>query len=688
MPLPLSPERSRGRLRASLATGNTTAGSKVDSSLIICNKLTHNDGTIYFVPFLGTREIFVKMSSIYGFLKLNMEDGDSSDRCLKALSSWNKPYGSSPFDSYGEGGVTLGCSLQHFSEAFPAGPPVIISDNTRAVIDALLYNRKELIEKIGQREGREQAPALHGNAQNLNSLSDETLLMRYIETFGFEALKEVNGDFAGAFYDRDSKTFTLFRDHIGIRPLYYYEDQNIFAFSTDIRGIAAMPDIDLSVDEEMLYLEATGLNSLSPNRTDFSRIRLVYPGGILKVIGVEAGFVLEETVFWKPTKGKIRFPNDRDYHKRLYALVEDAIRVRQEAIPGVLGAELSGGLDSSVIDVFLNRQGREAVYVSWAVSPEEYPIQEADERRLIQDICSQENISCEYLPLEGIVHMDPDMTYPPDINTFAISQTSEYLKRRGVRTVFTGHGGDEGVSHRANPFELWYNKEYGAFLRQLWRSSEGRRFRLISAAKNLLYVIYKGYFEYLRPSRFASAQDSGIMQPDFIGRMKASVKPRPVYFAVDPPKYIRSGGSRYRPETAAYQGSEYDVRYIFPFLDYRVVDYALSIPRYLYLNGGTNRYIYREAFKDIIPRSLYTCMNKDSPVTKPSEDDGNARLMEAFKKNLAELDIDYWQKYMDFGKLNTLAEKENLTENDPDKIVNVMILLGRLYRIQRLQKLT
>ncbi|MDC7292344.1 asparagine synthase-related protein [Butyrivibrio sp. DSM 10294] len=51
-------------------------------------------------------------------------------------------------------------------------------------------------------------------------------------------------------------------------------------------------------------------------------------------------------------------------------------------------------------------------------------------------------------------------------------------------------------------------------------------------------------------------------------------------------------------------------RYVFPFPDKDVINYAVSIPRHLYINNCQKRYIYRQAFKDIMPTSLYESTNK------------------------------------------------------------------------------
>lgn len=79
---------------------------------------------------------------------------------------------------------------------------------------------------------------------------------------------------------------------------------------------------------------------------------------------------------------------------RLRELITDSVKRRLDVFPDIIGAELSGGLDSGVIDILINRLGREAVYYSWSFSPQDLPDVPNDERQVIADICEQENIIC------------------------------------------------------------------------------------------------------------------------------------------------------------------------------------------------------------------------------------------------------------------------------------------------------
>ena len=69
------------------------------------------------------------------------------------------------------------------------------------------------------------------------------------------------------------------------------------------------------------------------------------------------------------------------------------MKVRANIIKGLVGAELSGGLDSGVIDVLLNRLDKKGIYYSWSVHPNELEYAEDDERLIIEEICKRENMT-------------------------------------------------------------------------------------------------------------------------------------------------------------------------------------------------------------------------------------------------------------------------------------------------------
>ena len=328
-------------------------------------------------------------------------------------------------------------------------------------------------------------------------------------------------------------------------------------------------------------------------------------------------------------------------------IVEDAIRIRLDAIPGIVGGELSGGLDSCVIDILINRMGRESRFYSWSVDPKIHPMQPNDERLIIEEICQSEGISCGYDP--GIADNYADLlesVSPSYINTLDIGKASAYLHAQGVRAVFTGHGGDEGVSHRCNQVELWHCGEYAAYFKEKWQETKGKKLRFLRTLKHVYHGAMKERLRLMHPWE-GNAASATMFRADFFERMKQKVRPQTLWFTLDPKAYVEQGGSRNRLDNVALQGAQNGVRYLVPYLDYRVIDFAISIPRRLYRKNGVNRWIFREAFKDIMPESLYVLNTKDTPSKNNYTPKGVFGFEECKKLLLSKLDWKFWGKYFD-----------------------------------------
>lgn len=581
------------------------------------------------------------MSGIYGFFCHSAEPAFHNEVC-GGLEYWTRVYGKEASDSRLLDCAVIGCHIEHFSDSFPYGGPILEYHGCPAVVDALLFNRDELTASLDLSAG--------------SAISDEELLLMLIDRKGFEALAEVNGDFAGAIYDPRKQEWTLFRDHMGMRPLYYYCDDNIFAFSTDLRGLLAIPGADTRFDEHQIYSIFMGLPPASLTATDFARIRCALPAHVTSVHMTGSGFTREEKEFWHLKSRKIRLDSDEAYQEELRRLITDAVRRRLDAMPGLIGAELSGGLDSGAIDILINRLGREARFVSWSKDPAILPLRDGeDERRVIMDICEQEGIECSYIPQEEHFDFETmlDRVYPSFTNTPMLSYGSSVLKKQGACCVFTGHGGDEGVSHRSNRFELLYHGEFGAYFKHHWKDTEGRSLRLPRA---LLYCVINGFHLW---KRYRGALDPESLQSDFLDRsfcdrMMREYDFQPFSFGHDPHHYVMHGGTRHRMDNTAFQGALYGVRYLYPYLDHRCIDFALSIPRSQYLGYNRDRRIFREAFRDLLPASLYDIRYKDfsSERDVKQTEEHHEWFRQEIDLILRLLDRDAWDGIVTFDQIN------------------------------------
>lgn len=586
------------------------------------------------------------MSGIYGYSQTVASENEDL-HILGGLEYWNRIYGREAHGQMQFNLAGIGCHVEHFSNQFTHAAPVQENKGRYAVVDALIYNRDELLPQLGL---------------DLDStIPDEELLLQWIDIKGWKALEMVNGDFAGAIYDSNAGEWTIFRDHLGMRPLYLYQDSGFFAFSTDIRGLLAQSRVDAAPNEMRLYKLFIFQYPLKSLETEFAHIRFAQPGTVTRIKKRKSGFQMSSQTYWKLHRKKVRLESDEAYQRELRRLITDSVKRRLDAFPGLIGAELSGGLDSGVIDILINRMGREARFVSWSAAPEVLPLRDgADERHVINDICSQEGISCIYMRSTDRLDSASMLArvVPQNFDTPTLGWGSRLLRKQGIRVVFTGHGGDEGVSHRCNRLEPLLYGEFLSLYKLYLNDLNGISMRHIKAFKSIFLDMRRLWKKVYHPATREELNDP-LFNAEFRNRMKARYRHKYLTFAFYPIQYVIDGGTQHRVDNAAYQGALHDVRYVYPYLDYRVLDYAVSIPRVQFL-GKQNRRIFREAFKDILPESLYYLDYKDIASNRDlkRKDDYQNTFKHRLDRVLELLDHDIWNKYLNLEYISKLQAVE------------------------------
>ena len=675
------------------------------------------------------------MSGIYGYIrnpKLNSVFPNT-----KRLGLWNAAYGKEAFDEISKTYAVVGSYIEKLKNDAPRSAPVISRGSKLWVVDAIIYNREELFTLLNKAE----------------TYSDEELIIHLVEECGWDILSRVNGDFAGAVYDESNNSVELFRDHMGIRPLYYYAADGEVCFSTDIRGVLSVETVDAAISEVWAYNTYFDFIDYSDVSTEYEKIFCVRPASVLKISFCEKEndvaakstrekqckvslmntwniyrdslkcTSLEEHKYWQLGAHRIHYKTEKEYVSKMRELVENSVKMRLDAFDGIAGAEFSGGLDSSLISILISRMGRECKYISWSMDPKDNPFQPVDERKTIEDICKKEGISCYYAGktvdfskgitfnenYSKVVDVETDRpffekyAFWPMINTGELFTSANYIHENGGKVVFTGHGGDEGVSHRTNPYEMWVYKEYKNYFDYFNYKLAGKKFRKLRTVKWGLSALYQSRQKVRnvkKQNKHATSYKDEywqIIDKDFLERNR-NIEPKDLNFCIDPLDFVLCGGSRVRLDNVAMYGAFNNVRYMFPYLDFRVIDYALSIERYMFLKKGSTRYILKQAFNDILPDSLLGEIDKSDPSF------GGV----AFKERILEEDIERLKKsireYTDLYDTSLISnifhvdsileeiETKGINENNYDdlckKCVRFMYVMKAVNAVEKARLLT
>ena len=237
-----------------------------------------------------------------------------------------------------EGNVGIGHRRLAVIDLSPSGHQPMLSADGRWVLtfNGEIYNYRDLRVK------------LEAAGFRFRSTSDTEVVLYALVHWGAQALTRFNGMFALGLWDRRNQTMLLARDRYGIKPLYYSQQGDVFAFASEQKAILADRRFRARLDSAAL-LEYFTFQNLFTDRTLMEGIRLL-KAGHYATIRLSAGVARMELVqYWDFAFEEPCGPTDaREYREELDRLFRQAVS-RQLVSDVELGSYLSGGIDSGSI---------------------------------------------------------------------------------------------------------------------------------------------------------------------------------------------------------------------------------------------------------------------------------------------------------------------------------------------------
>ena len=276
------------------------------------------------------------MCGIAGIIHLN--GSPVSPVSLKAMTDAIVHRGPDGEGQWIEGNIGLGHRRLAIIDLSPAGHQPMMTTDNRYVIsyNGEIYNFKELRTE------------LEAAGSKFSSHSDSEVVLNALARWGVKALNRFNGMFALALWDRKEKTLLLARDRYGIKPLYYAQQGNTFAFGSEQKAITAQPQFIRTLDKPAL-LEYFTFQNIFTDRTLLQGIHLL-PAGCHATLDLTASTpTLKRIQYWDYRFREPDHPaSKQEYLEELDRLFRQAVN-RQLVGDVELGSYLSGGMDSGSI---------------------------------------------------------------------------------------------------------------------------------------------------------------------------------------------------------------------------------------------------------------------------------------------------------------------------------------------------
>lgn len=325
------------------------------------------------------------------------------------------------------------CGLGHRRLAIidPNGGAQPMSDDSGQI--QLIYNG----EIYNYRSLRDE---LISQGYSFTTQSDSEVVIYAYKHWGKDCVKHFRGMFAFAIADETKAELFLARDHFGIKPMYYYVDNECFAFGSEIQAVRAIPGLHLSVDWGAIdqYL---CLQYVPHPQTAFQRLKKLPPAHTLTIDF--DGRIVGPQRYWhfdfQAESGK----SETDWLEELDQTLYDAVQAHLVAdVP--FGAFLSGGIDSSLVVSYMAQIMDQPVKTFSIGFKEEkynetmYAQQVAQKWGTEHHVEIVEPQGLDILP-ELVRHYGEPYADSSAIPTWYVSR----LARRHVTMTLTGDGGDE-----------------------------------------------------------------------------------------------------------------------------------------------------------------------------------------------------------------------------------------------------
>ena len=497
--------------------------------------------------------------------------------------------------------------------------PIVNEDGTVAItFNGEIYNYRDL------------RPSLVRAGHRFRSQTDTEVILHLFEDRGPECVHDLDGMFAFATWDERARRLVLARDRLGVKPLYYCQRHGFLIFASEIKALLRHPAVSAELDEEAVYHYLTFKATPAP-RTMFAGINKLAAGHF--VTCDEHGHT-RLTRYWDPADaplppGKLDIESAADEVKNLFRA---AVKKRMIAdVP--VGAFLSGGLDSSAVvgvAAECTNHPLKTFSIGLGDNPEYNELEHAQDvsRRYGTDhheiLYGYKDVE-EYLP--ELVHtQDEPLADPVCIPLFHLARLA---RQSGIVVVQVGEGSDEqflGYDSRIEFLRSFERKwrhvmavprpalQLGSAVAALMERAtpRGKRWtRLFDQAlgKSELFWGSVAFGENGEKSQLLADSfndrhyDSGtvvkgLMDPLLAASPQAEMAARVSYLDLK----LRL------PELLLMRVDKVTlsvgVEAREPFMDYRLVEYLMTVPRKIKLKGWDPKHLLKRAVADVVPTSI------------------------------------------------------------------------------------
>jgi asparagine synthase (glutamine-hydrolysing) len=435
----------------------------------------------------------------------------------------------------------------------------------------------------------------------------EVILQAYIN-WGDTCVNKFNGMWAFAIYNPKKQEVFCSRDRFGIKPFYYTIIQNRFYFASEIKAFLVLDGWEsvLNLNRAYDFLEFSLTSHTS--ETMLEGVLELRGGNNLNISINKGTYIINQYYSYDEDNKNFNGFSENQHFNHFEQLFRDAIRISLRSDVKV-GSALSGGLDSSTIVSIINEQlkfiGEE--HKQECVSAVFTHFDKNIDESIFIDLLAKEKFiqvhkvqpSWDHL-IENLDKMVWHQDEPiPTLSIYAQFTVFEEASRKGLIVMLDGQGADEILGG--------YESFYEGYFKELLRSNP---FLVLPALIGYSFNHKKIPFKKLRNKFFGSLSQQNWFTEIFINKVQKFERNKKKSVRGMSEDYLEHFGLHSLLKFEDRNSMAFSVESRVPFLDFRVVEYALSAPTSIKIKNGIRKYILRKAFQKILPKAIYSRFDK------------------------------------------------------------------------------
>lgn len=548
------------------------------------------------------------MCGISGFYKLNKEQVDSS--VLQKMLEMQTHRGPDAHDTYYNNHIGLAHNRLSLLDLSENGKQPFKDDQFALIYNGEIYNYLDL---------KKELPDIP-----YKSSSDTEVLFNYLKVFGIEkTLQKINGMFAFAWYDIVKDELYLVRDRIGIKPLYYGIDSNkCLWFASEVKAIHKVANFNPD-PIQMLFSPIGGIAEKTRQKTLWKNLNTLTPGHYIKInstnVTTHQYFNVIDYID-KNEYNRFNKSSFNDVTNEFESILESAVQ-RTLISDAPMGAFVSGGIDSSLIALYASKHQKDLKLFTANVVGKYSEFKDA---KILAETLNKELFHYDFhkdMAIRDLAKVTWHYESPISVhfNAIPFSNVSALTKEKGVKAVLTGEGADELflgyprlLTRRYNNFiripYTFLNSLYHTIptLKRYMNSSEGS-----AGLPQVFELATQGYTRQI-------LREESIGAYSFINKKEQKDQYLSVQMLNEGIISLLLRNDR--------MGMMHNIESRFPFLDEKVIAFALNLPVKFKIGKSAKFHNYKHPFlvdkrivrnlgKRSLPELLYNKKKNGFPLS-------------------------------------------------------------------------